>query len=181
VNDRTVNDPGAVTLRPVGQDDLVLLDTWRNDPEHQSEYGDFMVMHRRRTTFRERWDLNGLLGEDSGMLLICLDSEPIGTFQWHSVEYGPNRGSHALNLGISIDPSARGRGIGSRAQRLLADYLFAQTSVYRVEASTDVSNIAEQIALERAGFTREGLLRGAQFRLGEWHDMILFSRLRTDV
>jgi RimJ/RimL family protein N-acetyltransferase len=176
-----VEDFGTVSLRPIGQDDLVLLDTWRNDPDHQSEYGDFMSMHRRRNTFRERWELDGLLGEEAGNLLICLDSEPVGALQWHSVQYGPNAGSQALSLGISVEPGVRGRGVGSLAQRLLADYLFAHTPVHRVEASTDVTNIAEQTALERAGFSREGVLRGAQFRRGDWHDMVMYSKLRADV
>jgi RimJ/RimL family protein N-acetyltransferase len=175
-----VTDPGTVTLRPVEQDDLVLLDTWRSNAAQQSVYDDFIGMHRRRTSSRERWEQNGMLSEDAGVLLICLDDKPVGALQWHSVDYGPNRGSAALNLGISIEPSARGRGVGSRAQRLLADYLFAHTTVHRVEASTDVTNLAEQTALERAGFTREGVLRGAQFRRGEWHDIIVYSRLRTD-
>ena len=80
-----------------------------------------------------------------------------------------------------ITAAARGQGIGSQAQRLIAEYLFEQTLVHRIEASTDVTNIAEQRALERAGFTREGILRGAQFRLGQWHDMVSYSKLRTDV
>ena len=171
---------GSVTVRPVGRDDLALLDKWRNDPEHESTYGDFLPLHRRRSHHEERWEADGLLGEDEGSLLICLDGEPVGSLQWHAVMYGPNRGSQALNLGISIQPAARGRGVGSRAQRLLADYLFAHTVVHRVEASTDVTNLAEQKALDKAGFHRDGVLRGAQFRLGEWHDLVVYSRLRTD-
>jgi RimJ/RimL family protein N-acetyltransferase len=169
-----------VTLRPIERDDLALLDRWRNDREHEGEYGDFLAMHRGRTGYDERWAVDGLLSEQEGQLLICLDGEPVGVLQWHPVPYGPNRGSTALNLGVSITPSARGRGVGSRAQRLLAEYLFEQTLANRVEASTDVTNIAEQRALERAGFHREGVLRGAQFRRGEWHDMVVYSRLRTD-
>ena len=171
---------GTITLRPVEQEDLTLLARWRNDPDHEGRYGDFLAMHRRQTRYPERWELNGLLAEDEGILLICLDSQPVGVFQWHPVTYGPNAGSRAVNLGIAITPAARGRGIGSRAQRMLADYLFEQTLVHRVEASTDITNLAEQHALVRAGFTREGILRGAQFRLGEWHDMVMYSRLRTD-
>jgi RimJ/RimL family protein N-acetyltransferase len=49
-----------------------------------------------------------------------------------------------------------------------------------VEASTDVENLAEQRALERAGFTREGVLRHAQFRDGGFRDLVLYSRLRGD-
>jgi len=171
---------GTVTLRPVQRDDVALLDRWRNDPEHESQYGDFLAMHRRRTVNQERWEVDGLLSEQEGQLLICLDDEPVGALQFHPVQYGPNRGSIAINLGIAITPAARGRGIGSQAQRLIADYLFEQTLTQRVEASTDVTNVAEQRALEKAGFSRDGVLRGAQFRLGEWHDMMLFSRLRTD-
>ncbi len=37
--------------------------------------------------------------------------------------------------------------------------LFAMTDVYRFEASTDVDNTAEQRALEKVGFSREGVLR----------------------
>jgi RimJ/RimL family protein N-acetyltransferase len=171
----------TVTLRALDLDDLTLLDTWRNDPEHETEYGDFLLLHRRKTRAAERWQENGLLGEDDGSMLICVDDEPIGGVQWHAVNYGPNRGSTALNLGIAITPAARGQGVGSQAQRLLADYLFAHTIVFRVEASTDVTNLAEQKALTKAGFSREGIARGAQFRLGEWHDMVVYSRLRTDV
>ena len=50
----------------------------------------------------------------------------------------------------------------------------------RLEASTDVDNAAEQRALDKAGFTREGVLRSAQFRDGTFHDLVLYSRLRGD-
>ena len=43
-----------------------------------------------------------------------------------------------------------------------------------------MENLAEQRALERAGFTREGGLRHAQFRDGEFRDLVLYSRLRGD-
>ena len=53
-----------------------------------------------------------------------------------------------------------GAGVpGSRlrfeAQQLLIRYLFAHTPVNRVEATTEIANVAEQRALEKAGFTRE--------------------------
>ena len=57
---------------------------------------------------------------------------------------------------------------------------FRTFPIHRVQASTDVSNVAEQKALERAGFQREGVLRGAQWRLGGWHDLLSYARLRDD-
>jgi len=67
------------------------------------------------------------------------------------------------------------------AQRALAEYLFATTLAERIEAETDVENIAEQRALERAGFTREGVLRHTQFRAGRWRDNVIYSVLRAEV
>jgi [ribosomal protein S5]-alanine N-acetyltransferase len=52
--------------------------------------------------------------------------------------------------------------------------------VLRLEAGTLADNIAEQRALEKAGFTREGTLRCVQFVNGDWRDVVIYSRLRTD-
>lgn len=116
----------------------------------------------------------------SELMVTDGDDESIGTVGWHQVLYGPNLGSQALDIGISLRPFAQGRGHGTRAQRMLASYLFATTAVHRVQASTDVRNVAEQKALERAGFRREGILRGAQWRQGDWHDLVSYARLRED-
>jgi RimJ/RimL family protein N-acetyltransferase len=52
--------------------------------------------------------------------------------------------------------------------------------VNRVEAQTDAANVAEQRSLEKAGFVREGVARGAQFRAGRYRDLVTFSRVRAD-
>jgi RimJ/RimL family protein N-acetyltransferase len=54
----------------------------------------------------------------------------------------------------------------------------AFSDIERIEASTDVENIAEQRSLEKAGFTREGILRRAQWRAGAHHDLVSYSILR---
>jgi RimJ/RimL family protein N-acetyltransferase len=44
-----------------------------------------------------------------------------------------------------------------------------------------VENVAEQRALERAGFTCEGVLRHAQFHVGRWRDTVIYSVLRAEI
>ena len=114
-------------------------------------------------------------------LAVEASGEVVGVVSWHSVHYGPNAGSLAWNMGVGLAQDAVGRGIGTVAQRLLAQHLFATTPRSRVEASTDVANVAEQRALERAGFTREGVLRGAQTRADGPHDLVVYSVLRGEV
>ena len=82
--------------------------------------------------------------------------------------------------GIWLRPSHRGKGIGSLAQQHLVRLLFAHTAAYRIEAHTDVENLAEQRSLEKAGLQREGVIRGGQWRDGAHRDGILYAVLRTD-
>jgi RimJ/RimL family protein N-acetyltransferase len=85
-----------------------------------------------------------------------------------------------FEIGAALFPSFRGRRIGTEAQRLLVDYLFATTTANRLQAGTEVDNIAEQHALDRLGFTREGAQRGAGFRAGAWRDGVMYSILRSE-
>jgi RimJ/RimL family protein N-acetyltransferase len=104
----------------------------------------------------------------------------LGTLNWHATSYGDNRACAAWNIGIALLPEARGRGVGTTAQRLLVAHLFATTDLDRVEAGTDVDNVAERRALEKAGFREDGVIRGAQLRGGRRTDMVFYGRLRTD-
>ncbi|MGQ0629574.1 MAG: GNAT family N-acetyltransferase [Sporichthyaceae bacterium] len=81
-------------------------------------------------------------------------------------------------LGIWLLPEHRGRGVGTTAQRLLVDYLFAHTPAHRLEATTEPDNVAEQRALERCGFQREGVIRANAFRRGAWRDSVVYGLLR---
>lgn len=117
-------------------------------------------------------------------LLSVLDAETgalLGGVSWHAVDYGGTVSSSAWNIGIALLPEARGRGAGTLAQRMLVDHLFATTELDRIEASTDVDNLAEQRALEKAGFRREGVLRGAQLRGGIRRDLVHYGLVRGDL
>ncbi|MBO0729354.1 MAG: GNAT family N-acetyltransferase [Acidimicrobiaceae bacterium] len=136
---------------------------------------------RAGNRFQRRFASNGGIDENSGTLAVeTIDGELAGSVSWHTVQHGPSAACRAINIGISLFSEYRGRGLGSTAQRLLAEYLFSTTLVERVEATTDIENVIEQRALEKAGFSREGVLRHAQFRNGEWRDVAIYSRLRAD-
>jgi RimJ/RimL family protein N-acetyltransferase len=108
------------------------------------------------------------------------DGTPVGSVSWIQVPHGPNLRSLSWCIGITLLPAYRGRHLGAAAQRLLSDELFARTEANRVEAETDVGNVAEQRSLLHAGFVRDGVARGSNWRRGAWHDMAVYSRLRSD-
>ena len=172
--------PPRVRLRDVTLADADTLDAWGADPAASGEFNDFG--RRPEPVDREVLSRGPLRNERNGVLVIerVSDGEPIGTVGWHRTDYGPSPESEAWNVGISLIPEARGQGYGTEAQAQLAAYLFDTTAVNRVEAQTDVENVAEQRSLEKAGFIREGVVRGAQFRAGAYHDLVTYSRVRAD-
>ncbi len=141
-------------------------------PDSSSEYDDW-------GTFDIRFEEDS---HDRAMVEIRPAAEadepwiPVGDMSWHSELNGPNLGSRAISIGVALHPAARGRGIGAVAQSLLAVALH-RSGIHRVEASTDVANVAEQRSLERAGFVREGVARGAQVRADGRHDLVVYSCL----
>lgn len=161
----------------MSETDLGLLaanETPESDPWNFFEIQASNRLHRRFAT-------TGGITDDAGMLAVeTNDGTLVGSVSWFTVQHGPSAACHAFNVGISLFAEHRGQGYGSSAQRQLCDYLFSTRLVERVEAGTDLDNVAEQRALASAGFHREGTLRHAQFRAGHWRDVILYSRLRGD-
>jgi RimJ/RimL family protein N-acetyltransferase len=174
----TVAQDRGIRLRQATLDDVELLTLWSSSPHYTGEFNDFGLSRQR--PYHELITKNELIGPNGGTLMVqrVAGNEVIGTVSWRQVRYGPTPESVAWNIGITLIPEMRGQGFGSVAQRLLAAYLFATTSVNRIEAGTDVDNLAEQRALEKAGFTREGVLRGAQHRAGAWHDLMIYAVVR---
>lgn len=117
-----------------------------------------------------------------GKQIVTLeDHTRVGCVSWIQVPYGPNAKSLAWSIGITIHPDFRGRHYAAAAQRLLAERLLRESPSHRVQADTDPDNVAEQRALTRAGFVREGVARGAQWRRGRWHDRVVFSLVPGDL
>ncbi|MEP7378958.1 MAG: GNAT family protein [Chloroflexota bacterium] len=169
-----------VRLRDVALADADILDDWRMNTERGgfNDLGQTIKPTPRDVLVPG----NGLRNERRGTL-ICErleDGAPVGSLSWHATGYGPNPESQCFNIGIELLADARGKGYGTEAQRLLADWLFEASDVNRVEATTDIDNLPEQRSLEKAGFRREGALRGSQFRAGTHHDLVVYSRLRGD-
>ncbi len=177
MSDRLV---AVVRLRDVTLADADMLDEWAASPEIRGEFNDFGLGPGDRSAMRDALAEGPLRNERTEAVLRESDGAPIGTVGWHAVDYGPPPKSRAWNIGISLIPEARGQGFGPIAQRQLADYLFETTDANRVEAQTDVENVAEQRALEKAGFVREGTARQSQFRAGAYHDLVTFAIIRGD-
>ena len=93
--------------------------------------------------------------------------------------FGPD--GHSATFGCWVAPEARGRGVGPRALRLLAEWTFATTSTLRIDGYIMAGNEASERMVLRLGWQREGVLRSWHLRPdGTPVDCVVYSLLRTD-
>lgn len=91
------------------------------------------------------------------------------------------RAEHRAEFGYWLAPNARGRGVATRALRLLVDWSLETSSLIRLELYTHPENDASGRVAERAGFSREGVRRAWDLdRNGNPEDDVFYVLVRGD-
>ncbi|WP_198168409.1 GNAT family N-acetyltransferase [Herbidospora yilanensis] len=89
-------------------------------------------------------------------------------------------GAGTTEVGYGVHPAQRGNGYAPEALGGLAAWALGPARLRRVELRAIAGNAASIRVAEKAGFTREGLLRGAGFEDDGPHDVVVFGLLRGD-
>ena len=86
-------------------------------------------------------------------------------------------------VGYWMATEARGRGLCTRAVRLISGWALRDCGVARLQLRADEENGASKRVAENAGFTREGVLRSSRYnaRLGRRVDFVMYSLLPGEV
>ena len=170
-----------VLLRPVQDQDWPVIEEWGHNREALwGAFQRFQLDHL--PLLRQAYQQTGLVQRESGLLLVeTLDAQQvIGFVRYTRVPY-PDADAPCLEIGFGIAvASARGKGYAKEAVGLLVDYLFSGYPGERIVAFTDTENLPAQRVMESIGFQREGVLRRAMFRDGQWHDTAIYGILRHE-
>jgi RimJ/RimL family protein N-acetyltransferase len=85
------------------------------------------------------------------------------------------------SVGYWVAAHARRRGVATHAVLLLARWAFDDLGIARLQLTCGPDNVASQGVAERAGFTREALLRSHLPFKGGRRDTVVFSLLPEDL
>lgn len=133
-------------------------------------------------TERDGWEYLKSVEEDAatgrGFALAIVDPESDRLMG--SIGCRVGRDSGIADVGYWVVRQARGQGIATTAVRLLAAWIFDHLHPARLELLANTENIASQRVAEKAGFTREGVLRDYHELRGRRVDMVMFSMLPAD-
>lgn len=88
----------------------------------------------------------------------------------------------SVNLGYSLRSDRWGQGLATEAVQAIISHAFEHGivgPVNRIQAITLPANAASENVLRKLGFEKEGLMRQYGFWKNAFHDMNLFSLLKT--
>ncbi|PSM18340.1 MULTISPECIES: GNAT family N-acetyltransferase [Nitratireductor] len=88
--------------------------------------------------------------------------------------------AQSAQIGYWMGERHAGRGIMLEALRLASGYGFETLGLHRIEAACIPGNTRSMRVLEKAGFTREGLLRSYLKINGTWQDHYLYALIVDD-
>lgn len=142
---------------------------WVNDPSFFGEYNP--LEHTTKSEMEKNYDTappekrKFFIEKKGGTKVGVVNTFPVGEL---------------LEIGFTLIADQRGKGYGTEAVTILVDYLFLSRDIVRVQAATDIRNIASQRVLEKVGFKKEGVVRKSMFIRVEWRDLLLYSVLREE-
>lgn len=128
------------------------------------------------TTWVARYEEGWRDGSRAGFAIESSADEFLGLAMFVQLEHEGRQGE----IGYVVGPAARGKGVATRALRLLTEWGFSELGLERIELWIDTTNRGSQRVAERAGYRREGVLRSYWFKEEIRRDFGVWSRLRTD-
>lgn len=105
---------------------------------------------------------------------IATTSEAIGSI---GIVLGKDVHRFTAEMGYWLAEPYWGKGIMTDAVQFLTAWAFRELKLHRVSAEPYATNKASHRVLEKAGFTREGVLRSSAFKDGKIVDQFVYSQI----
>ena len=171
---KKINDPSVgIYLRPMTTEDTDMIVAWRNSEEVRRN---FIYQDLFTREGHESWIKNMVETGKVVQMVICetADDKPLGSVYIRDIDRQHNKAEYGIFIG---EESARGRGVGTAAARLMLEYCFREEKLHRVYLRAFASNAGAIRSYEKAGFTREGFLRDDVCIDGEYRDIVWMAAI----
>lgn len=168
-----------IRLRAPERRDLPLFVGWLNNPEVRQGLAHYRPFSQVE---EERWFENMLERppDEHPMVIEIPDDDawrPIGNCSYLNIDWR----NRLAEVGIFIgDVTCWNQGYGSEAMGLLLQHAFNTLNLNRIFLRVYENNPRAIRCYEKAGFIQEGRLRQAEYRDGQFVDVLLMSVLRQE-
>ena len=163
---------GEITLRPLRESDIDDIYQACQDPTISAftrvpnPYGREMAEEFVRGSDISYRNHQGIV------FIIEVAGKLAGTIGLHGIQLS----DHCAEIGYWVEKNYRGKGLCTSALLILIDFSLKVMEFRRLEALADFNNAASQRVMERAGMTRDALLRNRVTKPnGDQIDMVMYS------
>jgi RimJ/RimL family protein N-acetyltransferase len=173
----------VVTLRPWQYDDIPELVECIDGDEEMTRWLDMIPQPYRDKEARLWIDQATSFwreGTAAPFALVAAESgEVVGGvgFRWLGEEQGVGE------VGYWLRARDRGRGLTTRGVTLISRWAIEELGCERLQLRADEENVSSQRVAEKAGFTREGVMRAVHYsaRLDRRVDYVMYSLLPSEL
>jgi RimJ/RimL family protein N-acetyltransferase len=129
-----------------------------------------------RARFEQKFTAD--LSEDDGMVRFVIEADGAAVGQCELFRL--DMLARNAEVGIALHRTARGKGFGTDALRVLVGFAFERRNLRRVHLTTLASNAAALASYRKVGFVEEGRRREHAWVRGHYEDEVLMGLLRSD-
>jgi RimJ/RimL family protein N-acetyltransferase len=159
------------TLRPWRQSDAASLAKHANNPNVARQLRD-RFPHPYTTADARQFIQSVAHARPTVAFAITVGGEAVGGA---GLAPGADVERYSAEVGYWLGEPFWGRGITSEAVRLLSDYAFRTCNMLRLFALPFADNAQSIRVLEKAGYTREAILRASSVKHGVARDQALYA------
>lgn len=169
------DETAGIYLRLMTYDDTDLIVKWRNSDAVRKNFI-YQALFTRES--HENWIRTKVETGDVVQTIICdiATDKPLGSVYIRDIDRQHSKAEYGIFIG---EPSARGRGIGTAAAKLMLRYCFEQEGLHRVYLRALSGNEQAIRSYEKAGFRKEGLLKDDACIDGQYRDIVWMAAVNN--
>lgn len=163
----------TVYLSPIEMDDTEHIVRWRNEP---SVLTNFVYRKPLRREDHETWMKTRVATGEVVQYIIQIraSEKKIGSVYFRDIDLENKSAEFGIFIG---EEEERGKGYGTEATALFAEYGFTELNLHRVFLRVFEYNHQAITCYEHAGFAREGVFRDMVYIDGRFYNMVFMARL----
>jgi [ribosomal protein S5]-alanine N-acetyltransferase len=165
-----------IYLRPIDREDAAQLQAFMNDPEVTQTLGAYRPLSMQREL-----DFIEQTNKDKNQVWLGIvlkqDDRLIGTVALRAIQGKDRKADFGIKIGFKEEWN---KGYGTEATKLIVRHGFETLNLNKVWLKVFEYNARAMRAYEKAGFSREGLLRQDDYRMGRYWDTVIMGILRED-
>ncbi len=165
------DEQAGIYLRQMNYDDTELIVKWRNSDAVRKN---FIYQAAFTKEGHENWIKNMVETGKVVQFIICEcgNDIPVGSVYIRDIDRQHHKAEYGIFIGVD---TARGKGIGTAAAKLMLKYCFEEEGLHKVFLRAFAENKQAIGSYEKAGFVQEAYLKDDVCIDGMYRDIVLMA------